>query len=50
MDAAQWPAFAASVLAAWLVGSNDARRRKIGCWVFLFSNVVCHHADAIPRK
>ena len=40
MDAAQWPAFAASVLAAWLVGSNDARRRNMGFWVLLFSNVL----------
>lgn len=38
LDAVQWPAFAASVLAAWLVGSNDARRRNIGFWVFLLSN------------
>lgn len=39
MDAAQWTAFAASVLAAWLVGSNDARRRNMGFWVLLFTNV-----------
>ncbi len=36
----QWPAFAASILAAWLVGSNDARRRNIGFWIFLASNVL----------
>ncbi|MGV7211402.1 hypothetical protein ACLB1G_26490 [Oxalobacteraceae bacterium A2-2] len=35
----QWPAMAASLLAAWLVGSRDARRRLAGFWVFLASNV-----------
>lgn len=36
----QWPAFAASLAAAWLVGSNNQRRRNIGFWVFLLSNVL----------
>lgn len=36
----QWPAFAASVLAAWLVGSKSARRRNAGFWVFLASNAL----------
>ncbi|CAN7244021.1 hypothetical protein [Acidovorax sp. LjRoot194] len=40
VDLIQWPAFAASVLAAWLVGSRDQHRRKIGFWVFLASNVL----------
>lgn len=40
IDWLQWPAFAASVTAAWLVGSNDERRRFIGFWVFLASNVI----------
>lgn len=40
LDWAQWPAFAASVLAAWLVGANDARRRNIGFWIFLLSNLL----------
>lgn len=40
LDWVQWPAFAASVLAAWLVGSNDASRRNIGFWVFLLSNIL----------
>lgn len=39
-DLVQWPAFGASVLAAWLVGSKDARRRRMGFWVFLASNVL----------
>lgn len=40
IDMLQWPAFAASVTAAWLVGSNNERRRFIGFWVFLFSNTL----------
>jgi hypothetical protein len=36
----QWPAMVASVLAAWLVASTHAHRRKIGFWVFLASNVL----------
>ena len=30
----------ASVLAAWLVASTHAGRRKVGFWVFLGSNVL----------
>lgn len=36
----QWPAFAASVAAAWLVASNAKARRNLGFWIFLFSNVL----------
>lgn len=39
-DLVQWPAFAASVVAAWLVASNAPRRRNVGFWVFLLSNVL----------
>ncbi|RYH35902.1 MAG: hypothetical protein EON54_19565 [Alcaligenaceae bacterium] len=40
IDLMQWPAFAASVIAAWLVGSTSEGRRKVGFWVFLLSNVL----------
>jgi hypothetical protein len=36
----QWPAMLATVLAAWLVGSNTKARRNTGFWVFLASNVL----------
>lgn len=36
----QWPAFAASLLAAWLVASRSTRHRNWGFWVFLASNVL----------
>ena len=40
LDLVQWPAFAASVAAAYLVGSNAKGRRNAGFWVFLLSNVL----------
>lgn len=36
----QWPAMLATVLAAWLVGSDSEGRRSSGFWVFLASNVL----------
>jgi len=36
----QWPAFVASLGAAWLVASNQAGRRNVGFWVFLLSNAL----------
>ncbi|WP_371436601.1 hypothetical protein [Polaromonas sp.] len=40
LDLMQWPAFAASLGAAYLVGSTDKGRRKVGFWVFLASNAL----------
>ncbi|RZI72716.1 MAG: hypothetical protein EOP13_14110 [Pseudomonas sp.] len=39
-DMLQWPAFAASLAAAYWVGSNNLHRRKIGFWIFLASNFL----------
>jgi hypothetical protein len=36
----QWPAMVASVVAAWLVGSQTKRRRLAGFWWFMASNVL----------
>ena len=36
----QWPAFATSLAAAWLVASNAKGRRNLGFWIFLASNVL----------
>ena len=36
----QWPAMVVTVAAAWLVGSRNPRRRTVGFWVFLASNVL----------
>jgi hypothetical protein len=40
LDLVQWPAMAVTVIAAWLVGSTHKRRREVGFWVFLTSNVL----------
>lgn len=39
-DLIQWPAMAASMGAAWLVGSQQEGRRNWGFWCFLLSNVL----------
>ncbi len=36
----QWLAMVVTVLAAWLVASQSKRRRMIGFWCFLVSNVL----------
>jgi len=40
LDWMQWPAMLATVLAAWLVGSDREGRRSAGFWMFLASNVL----------
>ena len=40
LDALQWPAMAVTLIAAWLVASRDKRRRAIGFWIFIASNVM----------
>lgn len=36
----QWPAMIVTVVAAWLIASQSKRKRKIGFWCFLLSNVL----------
>jgi hypothetical protein len=45
----QWPAMAASIAAAYLVGSTGTRRRNFGFWIFLGSNVLWI-AWGVPEK
>ena len=40
LNAVQWPAMAVTLLASWLVASRSARRRSIGFWCFIASNVL----------
>jgi len=40
LDWLQWPAMAVTLVAAWLVGSRQSRRRGLGFWVFLAGNVL----------
>lgn len=40
LDLVQWPAMAVTILAAYLVASPRKKRRNIGFWTFLTSNVL----------
>jgi hypothetical protein len=40
LDAVQWPAMVATLVAAWLVASQSKRKRNWGFWCFLVSNVL----------
>ena len=40
LDWTQWPAMVLTAAAAWLVGSQSRRRRNLGFWVFLLSNLL----------
>ena len=40
IDLLQWPAMLVTVTAAWLVASLSKRKRTVGFWVFLLSNVL----------
>ena len=40
IDFLQWPAMAVSLIAAYLVGAKRAKRRILGFWTFIFSNVL----------
>jgi hypothetical protein len=40
LDAVQWPAMIATLVAAWLVASQTKSRRNWGFWWFIASNVL----------
>ena len=40
VDALQWPAMVATLVAAWLVASQQQHRRRWGFWMFVLSNVL----------
>ena len=40
LNAIQWPAMVCSVIAAWLIASQRAKRREHGFWWFLVSNLL----------
>jgi hypothetical protein len=40
IDLLQWPAMVVTVTAAWLVAAQSRRKRTVGFWVFLASNVL----------
>ena len=40
IDFLQWPAMVATIAGAWLVASRTPRKRAVGFWIFLASNVL----------
>lgn len=40
LDAVQWPAMAVTLVAAWLVASQQKSRREAGFWWFILSNAL----------
>ena len=40
IDLLQWPAMVVTIAAAWLVAAQSRRKRTIGFWVFMLSNVL----------
>lgn len=40
LDFIQWPAMLVTVIASWLVASEDERQRNWGFWTFLLSNAL----------
>ena len=40
IDLMQWPAMVVTIAGAWLVASRSRKKRAIGFWVFLSSNIL----------
>lgn len=40
LDLLQWPAMAVTLIAAFLVGARHAKKRIVGFWTFIASNVL----------
>ena len=40
VDLLQWPAMALTLAASWWVASSSSKRRNLGFWLFLVSNIL----------
>jgi len=40
LDLMQWPAMVITVAAAWYVASSHERKRHLGFWLFITSNIL----------
>jgi hypothetical protein len=49
VNALQWPAMIVTLTAAWLVASQSDRKRTIGFWCFIASNILWI-VWAVPAK
>jgi hypothetical protein len=47
IDLIQWPAMVTTVVAAWLVASQQKRKREFGFWCSLLSNVLKGYSDVL---
>ena len=36
----QWPAMVVTILSSWAVASQSKRKRKLGFWCFILSNIL----------
>jgi hypothetical protein len=39
-NALQWPAMIVTLLSAWLIASQSKRKRSVGFWCFIASNML----------
>jgi hypothetical protein len=40
INALQWPAMIVTLTAAWLIASQSSRKRTVGFWCFIASNIL----------
>jgi hypothetical protein len=40
VDLLQWPAMALTLAASWWVASSSSKRRNLGFWLFIASNIL----------
>ena len=40
LNGLQWPAMIVTLTAAWLVASQSSRKRTVGFWCFIASNIL----------
>jgi hypothetical protein len=40
VDTLQWPAMVVTLFAAWFVASSQSKRRDLGFWLFIGSNIL----------
>jgi hypothetical protein len=40
INALQWPAMIVTLTAAWLIASKSSRKRTVGFWCFIASNIL----------
>ena len=44
LNGLQWPAMIVTLTAAWLVASRSSRKRTVGFWCFIASNILAERS------